>query len=83
MSEYNKDEVALWKNDNRKTDRHPHYTGNATVNGVEYWANAWVNKSDNERAPLLKINLNVKEQTAKPTPPKADVDFEIDDGMPF
>lgn len=84
MTEYNKDEVALWKNDNRQSDRHPHYKGSATVNGVEYWASAWVNKSDNERAPLMKISLNVKEQApTKPAPPKVDVDFDLDDDLPF
>ena len=83
MTDYKKDEVALWKNDNRQSDSHPHYKGSATVNGMEYWANAWVNKSDNQRAPLMKISLKPKEQSPpKPTNP-VDVDFDLDDDLPF
>lgn len=84
MSYESKDEIALWKNDNRASDRHPHLKGSATVNGVEYWASAWKSDGKNERAPLLKISLTAKEEKpavqATQTP---DVEFEIDDDLPF
>ena len=60
----NKDnDGAIWKNERREKDTHPHFTGNATVNGVEYWVSAWKRDADaNERAPALKFSCRPKEE---------------------
>lgn len=60
----NKDnEGAIWKNEKRTTDRHPHFTGNAVINGVEYWVSAWKRDEDAKpNAPALKFSLRPKEQ---------------------
>ena len=54
-------EVALWKNDNRQSERHPHLKGQATINGVQYWASAWKSDGTNPKAPIVKIKLNAKD----------------------
>ena len=33
---------ALFTNDKREKETHPHYQGKATINGVEYYVSAWV-----------------------------------------
>ena len=33
---------VLFKNDKKETDKHPHYKGNITVDGKDYWLSAWV-----------------------------------------
>lgn len=32
---------SLFKNDKREKDSHPHATGTAIIDGVEYWVSAW------------------------------------------
>lgn len=32
---------SLFKNDRREKDTHPHATGSALIDGVEYWVSAW------------------------------------------
>jgi hypothetical protein len=32
---------TLFKNDKREKDTHPHATGTALIDGVEYWVSAW------------------------------------------
>lgn len=35
------DTGSLFKNDRREKDTHPHATGSALIDGVEYWVSAW------------------------------------------
>jgi hypothetical protein len=32
----------LFKNDRKEKDTHPDYTGNALIDGKQYWMSAWV-----------------------------------------
>jgi hypothetical protein len=85
----NDNEIALWVNDRKDSDRHPDLKGNAKVNGVEYWASAWKRKEDaNERAPFVKISLTAKDapkDTASytNTAPTEDVVKKTNDEIPF
>lgn len=38
---------AFFKNERREKDTHPHYTGKAMINGVEFYVNVWNNKDKN------------------------------------
>lgn len=39
---------VLFKNNNKKTDKHPDYNGKIVLsNGKEYYLNAWINESKN------------------------------------
>jgi len=33
---------SLFKNDDRKTDKHPEYSGTLNVDGVEFWLSGWI-----------------------------------------
>lgn len=48
MSNYDKKDNsgALFANNKREKDSHPHATGTAMIGGVEYWVSAWTNKSE-------------------------------------
>jgi uncharacterized protein (DUF736 family) len=62
MSQQRKDNSgALFKNDRKQTENHPDYTGQAVINGVEYWISAWINKS-NSGIKYMALSLNQKEQ---------------------
>ena len=41
MSKYPNSGI-LSRNKNRKTDRHPEFTGSAEVGGQEFWLSAWI-----------------------------------------
>jgi hypothetical protein len=38
-------EVRLWKNQKRETEKHPNYTGNGLVEGKEFSVSLWMNVS--------------------------------------
>lgn len=40
---------VLFKNDNPKTEKHPQYSGKATIGGVEYFMDAWVNEKNGRK----------------------------------
>ncbi len=63
MSQDRDNEGAIWKNDVRATDRHPHFKGKAFINGVGYWVSAWKRDPDgNPKAPALKLAFEPMEQ---------------------
>ena len=73
-------EGAIWKNTKREKDTHPHFTGQATIGGVEYWVSAWKRDPDAKpNAPALKFSLRAKEQKQAPAP----VDDDLSDDLPF
>ena len=76
---------AIWKNEDRKTDAHPHFRGSAEVTCAhckatnELWVAAWKRASDaSDRAPALKFKFDAKEERA---PSAAPADFDED--IPF
>jgi len=81
-------EIALWVNDDRKTDKHPHVKGQAKVDGVEYWVSGWKREKDaHERAPVLKLRLTPKDEQRVPQqsePAPITIDHSEDDtNLPF
>ena len=81
MSDYdNNNRGAIWKNEKRETDKHPHFTGTAMVEGVEYWVSGWKREGDNPKAPALKFSFKRKEAPAAPATKPAN---DFNDDLPF
>lgn len=40
---------SLFKNEKREKDTHPHATGTAMIDGVEYYVSAWTKEGKNGR----------------------------------
>ena len=38
---------AAWRNNDKKSERHPGYSGSANVEGVLYFVDVWVKERDN------------------------------------
>jgi hypothetical protein len=38
---------SLFKNEKREKETHPHATGSAMIDGVEYWVSAWTKEGKN------------------------------------
>ena len=58
---------VLFKNDKKETDKHPHYKGNITVDGKDYWLSAWI--KDGKSGKFMGLAVSPKE----PAPKKADM----------
>lgn len=61
---------AIFKNDDKKTDKHPDSTGTALVGGVNYWVSAWWNDEPGKKA-HFKLSFTPKEErqeTGDPSP---------------
>lgn len=77
-------EIALWGNDKRENDKQPTHKGQATVDGVEYWASGWTrDKGADPKYPAMKIKLTPKQDkpVAAATAPRDEPEF--DDDIPF
>lgn len=59
---------ALWGNKNRKSDKHPEFTGKINVEGKDYWISGWKRREDQpETAPALSLSVQAMEDR-QPTP---------------
>lgn len=59
----------IWKNENRKTDTHPQFTGSINVDGKEYWLSGWTRKEGaNPKSPAMSFSINPKEPQINQTP---------------
>lgn len=90
MAQYdNTNSGILARNENRKTDKHPEFSGSLNVEGVDYWVSAWVNegkpggKMEGKKYFSIKINRKEQQGPAQSRPaPRGDNYFDIDD-IPF
>lgn len=66
MAYDNTNSGILARNENRKTDNHPEFTGSLNVEGVDYWVSAWVNEGKPggkmEGKKYFSLKINPKEQ---------------------
>ena len=62
MPQYdNTNRGSIWKNEKRETERHPHFTGVANVNGKDMYVSAWKrDKGAKPTAPALTLSFKPK-----------------------
>lgn len=70
---------VLFKSENREKESQPHYKGNITVAGVDYWISAWIKEGKSGKFMGLAVNPKDAQQTPRKVSPK-DID---DDSIPF
>ena len=54
---------SLFKNDEKKTDKHPDYRGDCTINGQKFWISAWIKTGKNGK--FMSLNLQPKESNGR------------------
>jgi hypothetical protein len=54
-------DLVLFKNDKKETDKHPDYKGSGMVNGVDVWISAWINTSA-KGAKYMSLKTQNKDQ---------------------
>ena len=100
MSNYdNNMKAAIWINDKREKETHPHFKGSALIDGVEYYVSAWKrNAGAKHNAPDLKMSFTkvsdvkrkavdqANQSLSKPqqsAPPPPPEPNDFDDSIPF
>ena len=73
---------VLFKNDMKKTEKHPDMTGSLTVNGIEYYLSAWTHAGTNGRPKFLSGSLTPKQDGGWRGQPKSNVQVD-DSNLPF
>lgn len=76
---------ALFKNDRkREGKKDADYRGDAIINGVSYWIDAWVNESKDGKK-YFGVKFKPKDETPTPIrqPVVQPVVEEFDDAIPF
>lgn len=68
MAYDNTNSGMMARNENRKTDKHPEFSGSLNVEGTDYWVSAWVNEGKPggkmEGKKYFSIKINRKESPA-------------------
>jgi hypothetical protein len=87
VSEYDNElRGVLFKNKQKRPDKKDaDYRGNATINGVEFWLDAWINepKSGGDKFMSIKFKAKDVQPQAAVTPAASTPQPEFDDPIPF
>jgi type II secretory pathway component PulJ len=73
---------SLFKNDKREKDTHPHATGSALIDGVEYWVSAWTKEGKSGKFQSLAFKRK-EEKTADGGVKRNAGKLEEDSEIPF
>lgn len=68
---------SLFKNDRREKDTHPHATGSALIDGVEYWVSAWTKEGAKGKWQSLAFKKKEERTAAGVKHNKGQVDEDI------
>ena len=71
---------SLFKNDKRESDNHPHATGSALIDGVEYWVSAWT--KEGQKGKWQSLAFKRKEAKTNIAPQGGSL-ADMDDDIPF
>jgi hypothetical protein len=84
---------VLFKNDRKEKDTHPDYTGNAMIDGVEFWMSAWLKTGQKGKFMSFAFKPKIERAAppqrisdrARPQPPDLILkrNRDLDDEIPF
>jgi hypothetical protein len=57
--------MALFPNERKASDKHPDFTGQGLVNGVEVWASMWVKRSSKTGEEFFSISVRPKDEARR------------------
>lgn len=83
MSNYdNTNRGVLFKNDEKRSDKSPDYSGNLNVDGVEFFLDAWVKEAQTGRK-FMSVSVKVKDKQPQPQRAAPPSRARRDDDPPF
>ena len=87
MTYDNTNSGILSRNERRENDKHPEFTGQINVDGVDYWLSAWVKERKDGAGKFFSLAVKPKQtpfQKAPQKPVKQAPKQEFDDSdVPF
>ena len=72
---------VLFKSDKRENERAPHYRGNITVDGKDYWLSAWVKEGKSGK--FMGLAVSPKEEYKPKTSERSKATGFDDESLPF
>ncbi len=72
---------VLFKSDNRDNERAPHYKGNITVNGQDFWLSAWIKEGKSGK--FMGLAVSPKDQQVQQKPKPKGSGFDDFEDAPF
>lgn len=82
MAETYPNSGILSRNKRKEQDKHPDHTGSATIDGKDYWVNAWVKDGKDGKFFSLSFKLKEGRQDSRPAPSGRRTP-DLDDDIPF
>jgi len=76
MSEKKDNSGAIFKNDKREKDTHPHAKGSCMIDGVEYWIAAW-RKTSQSGTEFTSLSFTRKDNQPAATQPATELEKPI------
>ncbi len=73
---------VLFSNDKKDNERAPHYKGNITVDGKDYWLSAWVKEGKSGKFMGLAVSPK-EEYKPKPSERSKATGFDNAEDLPF
>lgn len=70
---------SLFRNDKKRNEKSPEYTGSARIGGVDYWINGWVKEGKNGTR-FFSFAFKEKEERKTESKPAS---TGLDDEIPF
>ena len=61
MAYDNSNTFSLFKNTDKKSDKHADYNGTVNIDGVEYWLNGWIREPKSGGAKFIGGSVKPKE----------------------
>lgn len=72
---------VLFKSDKRENERAPHYRGNITVDGKDYWISAWIKEGKSGK--FMGLAVSPKEEYKPKTSERSKATGFDDESLPF
>lgn len=76
---------ALFRNKQKKTDRHPNLRGSINIEGKEYWVSGWtkeIKNGENAGDKMISLSVTPKDDTPASTGSQGATNNDFDD-IPF
>lgn len=80
---------TLFKNDKREKDSHPHATGTAIIDGVEFWISAWTKEGSKGKFQSLAFKRKeerrqeIQSGNSRSPAKSTSYDEDLNDDIPF